>query len=159
CHRPRRAARFRLVRGRLPTLGSLFAGGPGAKPGPAASSRLLATLFAFTAFSGAALLFLLEPFVGKSLLPLYGGTPAIWNTCVFFFKFILLAVYVYAHVLNRYLALPRQVLLYGATIAAAAATLPVGFSSGAFGESAEHPVAGLLTDLSRSAALPLLVVS
>lgn len=57
---------------------------------------MLAALFAVTLFLAAALLFLVEPLIGKRLLPLLGGTPAVWNTCLVFFNLALLAGYLYA---------------------------------------------------------------
>jgi hypothetical protein len=45
--------------------------------------------FVVAVLLGALLLFLLEPFVAKSLLPQYGGAPAVWITCVFFFQLLL----------------------------------------------------------------------
>ena len=38
-------------------------------------------VFALTLFGSATLLFMVEPMVGKMMLPLLGGTPAVWNTC------------------------------------------------------------------------------
>ncbi len=71
---------------------------------PSARSRrpegpplLLPALFAATLFAAAALLFLVEPMVGKRLLPLAGGTPGVWNTCLVFFQTALLLGYLYAH--------------------------------------------------------------
>jgi hypothetical protein len=58
---------------------------------------LLPALYAGTLFVGAALLFLVQPLVGKLLLPLVGGTPGVWNTCMVFFQIVLLAGYLYAH--------------------------------------------------------------
>jgi hypothetical protein len=43
-------------------------------------------LFALSLFAGAALLFLVEPMLARMLLPLLGGTPAVWNTCLVFFQ-------------------------------------------------------------------------
>src|SRR5262245_32035112 len=54
-------------------------------------------VFAVTLFVSASLLFLIEPMVGKMMLPLLGGTPAVWNTCMVFFQAILLAGYAYSH--------------------------------------------------------------
>ena len=48
-------------------------------------------LFAAALFVSAALLFWVQPLVGKMLLPLLGGTPAVWNTCLLFFQAALLA--------------------------------------------------------------------
>lgn len=55
-------------------------------------------LFSFTIFTGAALLFLVQPMIGKLILPLAGGTPAVWTTCMVFFQAALLAGYYFAHV-------------------------------------------------------------
>jgi len=46
---------------------------------------------AATIFTSATILFLVQPMVGKILLPYLGGTPAVWNTCMLFFQALLLA--------------------------------------------------------------------
>ena len=43
-------------------------------------------LYAFTLFVSATLLFVMQPMVGKMILPLLGGTPAVWSTCMVFFR-------------------------------------------------------------------------
>lgn len=58
-------------------------------------------LFALAVFTAAALLFLVQPMTGKQLLPLAGGTPAVWTTCQVFFQGALLLGYLYAHGLSR----------------------------------------------------------
>jgi spermidine synthase len=58
-------------------------------------------LFALTLFWSAFLLFTIQPMVGKILLPLCGGTPAVWNVCMVFFQTILLAGYLYAHGISK----------------------------------------------------------
>ena len=47
------------------------------------------------------LLFLVEPMIGKTLLPLFGGTPALWSTAMLFFQVLLPGGYAYAAWLNR----------------------------------------------------------
>ena len=47
--------------------------------------------FAVTLFVGSFLLFVVQPMVGKMILPSMGGTPAVWNTCMMFFQAVLLA--------------------------------------------------------------------
>ncbi len=69
---------------------------------------MLPALFAVTLFVGAALLFLVQPLVGKLLLPLVGGTPGVWNTCMVFFQAVLLAGYLYAHRSITRLGVRRQ---------------------------------------------------
>src|SRR5947209_9168877 len=79
-------------------------------------------IFALTLFTSATLLFVMEPMVGKLLLPLAGGTPAVWNTCMVFFQAVLLAGYAYAHAAADRLGVRRQagwhLLLLGLPLAA-----------------------------------------
>src|SRR6185369_5333624 len=58
----------------------------------AARASVLAPVFALALFTSAALLFWVQPLVAKMLLPLLGGAPSVWNTCMVFFQAILLAV-------------------------------------------------------------------
>lgn len=69
---------------------------------------MLPALYAVTLFVGAALLFLVQPLVGKLLLPLVGGTPGVWNACMVFFQAVLLAGYLYAHRSTGKLGVRRQ---------------------------------------------------
>jgi uncharacterized membrane protein YciS (DUF1049 family) len=57
----------------------------------------LPVLYAATLFVSAFLLFLVQPMIGKIMLPYLGGTPAVWNTCQLFFQAALLAGYLYSH--------------------------------------------------------------
>src|SRR6266508_4348969 len=57
--------------------------------------------YALTVFLGAFLLFQIQPLMGKSILPWFGGAPAVWSTCLVFFQLALLAGYLYAHGLAR----------------------------------------------------------
>ena len=50
-------------------------------------------LFAVSLFVSSALLFLVEPMFAKMVLPLLGGSPSVWNTCVVFFQAMLLCGY------------------------------------------------------------------
>ena len=52
--------------------------------------------FAATLFVSALLLFWVQPMIAKMLLPLLGGTPTVWNTCMVFFQATLLAGYAYS---------------------------------------------------------------
>jgi hypothetical protein len=58
-------------------------------------------LFAATLFVSASLLFMVQPMVGKLVLPLLGGSPAVWNACMVFFQALLLLGYLYADRLTR----------------------------------------------------------
>jgi len=66
-----------------------------------------AVLLPATVFLGAFLLFLLEPLFAKLILPWFGGSAAVWATCLVFFQSALLLGYLYADIVARRLA-PRQ---------------------------------------------------
>ncbi len=82
-------------------------------------------LFAVTLFAAAALLFLVEPMIGKMLLPRCGGAPAVWNTCLAFFQAALLAGYAYAHALTRWGSRRGQVFAHLALLALPWLVLPI----------------------------------
>ncbi|MCX8156488.1 MAG: fused MFS/spermidine synthase [Verrucomicrobiae bacterium] len=69
-------------------------------------------VFGLAIFSGAFLLFLIQPLMAKFILPWFGGTPAVWTTCMLFFQAGLLVGYAYAHGLTRLLSWRRQVLVH-----------------------------------------------
>ena len=85
----------------------------------------MSALLLSASFLSAALLFCLEPMVGKMVLPLLGGTPAVWNTCLVFFQTALLAGYAYAHGTLSWLGVSRQARLHSALIVLAFFSLPV----------------------------------
>ena len=73
---------------------------------------LVTILYATAIFLGAFLLFLVEPIVGKRLLPLLGGSSAVWITCLVFFQTALLLGYLGAHWLATRLRPRAQALTY-----------------------------------------------
>ncbi len=80
-------------------------------------------LFALTMFLSATLLFMVQPMVGKMVLPHVGGNPAVWNTCMVFFQALLLLGYWYAHKLTSMASLARQVAIHAGVLATAGAVL------------------------------------
>jgi hypothetical protein len=80
-------------------------------------------IFAATVFLGAFLLFLVEPLIGKALLPWFGGTPNVWSSCLLFFQVTLFCGYLYSHVLVSRLEKNRQLWVHLGLLAAALATL------------------------------------
>lgn len=69
--------------------------------------------FALTLFVSAFLLFLVQPMIGKMILPRLGGTPQVWNTCMVFFQTTLLAGYAYTHMVSTRMKIKSQLLLHG----------------------------------------------
>src|SRR4029078_5959434 len=101
------------------------------------SGRLL---FSIAIFLNAALLFWVQPLVGKMILPLAGGGPAVWNTCLFFFQGILLAGYVYARLSSRTLSPRAQAFFHLAILAAGLVFLPFAVGVEFFAGLERHPV-------------------
>ena len=89
------------------------------------TERLLRFLLASTVFLGAFLLFLIEPLFAKLILPRFGGSAAVWATCLVFFQSALLLGYWYADVTPRRLPLPRQSVLHIALLVVSFCFLPV----------------------------------
>lgn len=82
-------------------------------------------LFSVAIFTSATLLFVVQPMVGKILLPKLGGAPAVWNTCMVFFQAILLAGYLSAHLITKHLSLRTQVFVFATALLMAMASLPI----------------------------------
>lgn len=82
-------------------------------------------VYAGTIFLSAFLLFEVQPMIGKMILPWFGGSAAVWNTCLLFFQAALLAGYLYAHLSVRYLRPKHRAILHIGLIALSLATLPV----------------------------------
>jgi len=81
-------------------------------------------------FLGAFLLFALQPLIGKSLLPLYGGGAGPWIATMLFFQLVLLAGYGYAHALARRLGTPWALPVHGGLALVALGVLALGFRTG-----------------------------
>ena len=82
-------------------------------------------LYASAIFLGAFLLFLVQPIIAKQILPWFGGSAAVWATCMVFFQMILLVGYAYADFTTRRLTPKRQVMLHVALLALSLAVLPI----------------------------------
>jgi spermidine synthase len=79
-------------------------------------SRAVLPLFAVTLYISAGLMFLAEPMVAKMVLPQFGGSPAVWSTCLVFFQATLLLGYAYAHALTRVAPRRAQILIHVAVL-------------------------------------------
>ncbi len=117
-------------------------------------------MFQGAVFLGAFLLFLLEPMAAKELLPVFGGSSAVWMTCLVFFQATLLAGYLYAHLLARSEAGTTWVYIHWALLVAA--MVCAGLWAGgheAWGSALEHPAAGICARLAISIGLPFVVLA
>lgn len=129
-------------------------------PAVTSTGRDRGVLVVYTAaiFTSAFLLFLVQPMFSRMVLPLLGGTPAVWNTCMLFFQAALLGGYLYAHLGARYLGVRRQAAAHVVLLAAAALMLPVSVA-GAAPRGGEAPIPWLLWLMATTVGLPFLVLS
>lgn len=115
-------------------------------------------LYAICIFLGAALLFVVQPMVARMILPVLGGSPAVWNTAMVFFQAALLAGYLYAHLLTRRFGTRAQVIIHAIVLLVPIIALPISITS-ANPPTTSFPVAWMLTVLLLSVGLPFFVVS
>ncbi|MEO2016303.1 MAG: hypothetical protein ABGZ53_18240 [Fuerstiella sp.] len=81
--------------------------------------------YALTIFISAFLLFQVQPLIGRFILPWFGGGPSIWTSCMLFFQIVLLAGYVYSHLLCSRLSRKAQVCTHLSLLALSVAFLPI----------------------------------
>jgi hypothetical protein len=119
-------------------------------------------LFALASFLAAMLLFSAQPMIGKMVLPAFGGTPAVWNTCLVFFQATLLSGYLLAYGLvgsgDRRSA---SLSLFGVAglFVLGWWLQPIAIDASTEASWYSHPAITLLHQLCGSATLPLIVVS
>ena len=116
-------------------------------------------LFTLTMFASASLLFLVEPMLAKMTLPLLGGSPAVWNTCLVFFQTILLLGYLYAHASTRWLGRRKQVFFHLVLTLLPFAVLPLSIPRAWQPPTQSSPVLWTLGMLTVVVGLPFFVLS
>ena len=82
-------------------------------------------LYALTIFTSAFLLFLVQPISAKQILPWFGGSAAVWTTCLVFFQVLLLVGYAYSDWTTRKLAPRKQIAIHVVLLLASLASLPI----------------------------------
>ena len=117
-------------------------------------------LHAGTIFLSSFLLFLVQPLIARLILPWFGGSSAVWTTCLLFFQALLLAGYAYAHFLQRKgFRGRRQALVHVALLAAALAALPITPSDAWKPAGDDEPVSQILLLLGASVGLPYFLLA
>ena len=120
----------------------------------------MVVVFAVTLFLSSSLLFIVQPMIAKMVLPLLGGTPAVWNTCMVFFQTMLLAGYLYAHASTRWLKFQQQAILHIVLLAASFLALPIVVAThNSEPPSTGTPIAWLLRVLLVTVGIPFFLVS
>jgi SAM-dependent methyltransferase len=114
--------------------------------------------YAATIFLSSFLLFLVQPIIAKQILPWFGGSAAVWTTCLVFFQSVLLAGYAYADWTTR-LGARRQAMLHVALLAVSLLSLPILASSGWKPQGDEQPILRILLLLGATIGLPYFLLS
>src|SRR6266404_4039525 len=115
--------------------------------------------YGLTMFVSAGLLFLVQPMIARMVLPLLGGAPAVWTTCMLFFQMLLLAGYAYADLAPRFLGVRRHALVHLVLILVPLFFLPIQLSGRIPPTGAENPVPWLLVTLGLASGLPFFVLA
>ncbi len=115
--------------------------------------------FASTIFTSAFLLFLVQPVIAKKILPWFGGSAAVWTTCLLFFQVVLLLGYLYSHWSIRYLKPRRQVDLHLVLIGLSLLMLPLTPDPSWRIVGDQDPALRILALLATSVGLPYFLLS
>ncbi len=116
-------------------------------------------LYAYTIFTSAFLLFLVQPIIAKMILPWFGGSASVWTTCMLFFQSVLLAGYLYSHWSIRTLKPKTQFALHAALLAVSLALLPIAPSASWKPLGSEDPTFRIWMLLTVSVGLPYFLLS
>ena len=116
-------------------------------------------LYATTIFVSAFLLFLVQPVVARQILPWFGGSAAVWTTCLVFFQTALLAGYAYCDLTTRRLQPRTQVALHSALLVASLAVLPIIPAAHWKPAGSENPLWLILGMLVATIGLPYFLLS
>lgn len=109
-------------------------------------------------FLGSALLFLIEPIAGKRILPLLGGSAAVWTACLVFYQLALLLGYFMAHWMSTRLRPRAQSGVYVGLLLASLLQLLVASRAG-LSADAVHPIVSVLLLLAELIGLPFVTLA
>ncbi len=122
-------------------------------------SRGLGLLYAVVIFLSAFLLFQVQPLIGKCILPWFGGTPAVWTTCMLVFQLLLFGGYAYAHWTTKFLSPRGQAWLHAGLLCAALCTLPITPEASWKPSGEQSPAPRIVMLLMATIGLPYFVLS
>ena len=114
--------------------------------------------YALTISLSAFLLFEVQPVIAKMILPWFGGSSAVWSTCMLFFQVVLLLGYLYAHLLHR-MAPRRQALVHIGLLTAGILALPIIPNASWKHAGLDHPSLTILTLLAVTVGMPYFLLA
>jgi spermidine synthase len=116
-------------------------------------------IYASTIAVSAFLLFLVQPIIAKQILPWFGGSAAVWTTCMVFFQMVLLAGYFYSDLVINKLKPKAQAILHGALVLVSLAFLPITAGSNFKPSDADNPIGKILLLLLVTIGMPYFLLS
>ena len=116
-------------------------------------------LYALTILTSAFLLFQVQPVIAKIILPWFGGSAAVWTTCLLFFQIGLLLGYLYAHAVVRYLKPRTQMFLHVGLLAVSLVALPIYPGNSWKPAGGADPTVSILLLLAATVGLPYFLLS
>ncbi len=115
--------------------------------------------YALAIFLSAFLLFQIEPIIARYILPWFGGTPAVWTTCMLFFQVFLLAGYAYAHFIASHCSPRLQAIIHLSLLGISLVLLPITPEEGWKPDGTENPMVTIVLLLLMTIGIPFLMVS
>jgi SAM-dependent methyltransferase len=117
-------------------------------------------IYAVTIFLSSFLLFLVQPLIARLILPWFGGSAAVWTTCMLFFQVLLLAGYAYAHGVERKLPLGKlRPVIHSVLLLVAVALLPIAPSEAWKPAGDDEPISRILLLLGATVGLPYFLLA
>jgi SAM-dependent methyltransferase len=116
-------------------------------------------LYALTILVSAFLLFQVQPVIAKTILPWFGGSAAVWTTCMLFFQMVLLLGYLYSHAVIRYLKPRAQTVVHCAMLLVSLAILPIYPNLSWKPASSDEPTLRILGLLAATVGIPYFMLA
>lgn len=115
-------------------------------------------LFLSTILLGSFLLFQIQPLIGKIITPFFGGSAAVWTSCMFFFQTFLLVGYLYSHAITK-LTISKQATIHCTLTLCCLLFLPISVELFHLTASNESPITDILATLFFAIGIPYLLLS
>ena len=128
-------------------------------PVASGESRSLFAIYSLTIFLSAFLLFQVQPLISKFILPWFGGTPAVWTTCMLFFQVLLFGGYTYAHLSNSRLGQRAQAFVHLGLLIVGCLALPIVPAMAWKPTGQEQPTWRIVLLLAATVGVPFFVLS
>ncbi len=101
----------------------------------------------------------MQPLIARLILPWFGGSAAVWTTCMLFFQTLLLAGYAYAHGSAGRLVPRAQAAVHTLLLGASLVVLPIAPAESWKPQGGEEPVTYILLVLAAAVGLPYFLLA